>query len=314
MLGLAHVAGSVDAGVAGICVVVAADAGCAATTPSSAPISPARPTARAPRLSRYCIYRYAPSLVRWQPSYLATARDLWLCVPGSRRVCPCQLSNCTVVVGWLGTDRVIGRPDWTDVRSRGTKPALNPVSARYLAWDGAEPERPRAGDGRRHAAPREHGHDLARKPRGNAGRRRLRDRVRGDLAVGSPRNVRGGASAAVPCGAGGCEQCALRHPLRLYRRDAARVCADAVRRTGGPGPDCGVRGRSGIGSVPGARRQGASQPLAVNARQLVVCDRAGGGIRGRRHRAARRRRAVAHRGALSPVRGRLRGLEPALLV
>ena len=37
--------------------------------------------------------------------------------------------------------------------------------------------------------------------------------------------------------------------------------------------------------------------LLLTRWQLVVCDRAGGGVRGGRHRAARRRGAAAHRGA-----------------
>src|SRR4051812_21078207 len=42
--------------------------------------------------------RVGVDLLSRRPSYLASLRDLWLCVPASRRVCP-DCDSCTTYIG-----------------------------------------------------------------------------------------------------------------------------------------------------------------------------------------------------------------------
>src|SRR3954447_12140985 len=42
--------------------------------------------------------RVGIDLLSRRPSYLASLRDLWLCVPASRRVCP-DCDSCTTYIG-----------------------------------------------------------------------------------------------------------------------------------------------------------------------------------------------------------------------
>ena len=72
-------------------LIVAAIAGPAAREATMVVRMPHRLIKRERRLSRNCfISVHTFRGEHWQPSYLARVRDLWLCVPGSRRVCPSQ--------------------------------------------------------------------------------------------------------------------------------------------------------------------------------------------------------------------------------
>src|SRR4051794_17554846 len=81
--------------------------------------------------------RVGVDLLSRRPSYLASLRDLWLCVPASRRVCP-DCDSCTSYFGWSADSLKSPR---TDVLVACPRVQVDVVELPVALADRREPER-----------------------------------------------------------------------------------------------------------------------------------------------------------------------------